>query len=83
MTAPARRSSSKRHRKIASASVSSINSNWAAVTAASLFVFDYRSQFSVIGSPQRPLEVQSLRAEGLGSPDERPSSEGSPTSDEW
>jgi hypothetical protein len=33
------------------------------------------SQFSVIGSAERPLEVQSRRAEGLGSPDERPSSE--------
>ena len=33
------------------------------------------SQFSVIGSVQRPLEVQSPSAEGLGSRDERPSSE--------
>src|SRR5687768_9074632 len=36
MSYPERTSSSKRQRRIASASVSSINSNWAAVTAASL-----------------------------------------------
>jgi hypothetical protein len=38
MSYPERTSSSKRHRKTASDTVSSINSNWAAVTAASLFV---------------------------------------------
>src|SRR5262245_57691419 len=81
MSYPERTSSSKRHRRIASASVSSISSNWAAVTRVPPSLpLTTGSQFSVIGSAQRPLEVQSLSAEGLGSPGEHPSSELRPPS---
>src|SRR4029077_2538169 len=75
MSYPERTSSSKRQRRIISASVSWISSNWAAVTAPPSSSTTTGSQLSVIGPQPRPLEVQSRRSEGPASQGERPSFE--------
>ena len=62
---PDRASSSKRQRRIISASVSSIVSNWAAVTGPPSSMALSRYRLHLLGASWASLEVQTARAKGL------------------